>query len=554
MPEEWRRSVLVPIFKNKGDVQTCSNYRGIKLISHTIKLWERVVKARLREEVSICEQQYGLMPRKSTTDTVYALKMLMEKYREVVMDSLTDEGAGGEDPGEYMRVNEREGSGGVRLQREEVEKVEEFSILLANVQSLENKVNDLRARIKFQRDILDCNLLCFTETWLNPAVPDHAIQPAEFFSFHLMDRTLESGKSSGGGLCLMVSNHWWDSASIVPNSRYCTPNLELLTIYLPREFSSVKKPKPTCLNDYHPVALTAVVIKCFKRLVRDWILYSSRIAQTALLRTLISTNDRPQTVWVGKHTSSTLTLSTGAPQGCVLSPLLYSLYIYDCVATTNSTTIIVFADDTVVVGLIFNNDEAAYLQKIKNLERWFQENNLLLTIRKTKELIVDFSMKQERSYQLLNIKVERVDSFQYLGVHTTQDLSWSFTLTPCHNNLELNTLKSVEMIVDFRRNPLHSPPLTIMNSTVATVESFRFLGTTISQGLKWNNHIDFIVKKDQQRLYFLHQLMKFDLPQQLLKQFYSAIMESVLCSSITVWFGLSYIIRHQKITEEGLNG
>ncbi|KAK3555793.1 hypothetical protein QTP86_028917 [Hemibagrus guttatus] len=35
MPEEWRRSVLVPIFKNKGDVQSCSNYRGIKLMSHT---------------------------------------------------------------------------------------------------------------------------------------------------------------------------------------------------------------------------------------------------------------------------------------------------------------------------------------------------------------------------------------------------------------------------------------------------------------------------------------------------------------------------------------
>ncbi|KAK3560807.1 hypothetical protein QTP86_019508, partial [Hemibagrus guttatus] len=43
MPEEWRRSVLVPIFKNKGDVQSCSNYRGIKLMSHTMKLWERVV-------------------------------------------------------------------------------------------------------------------------------------------------------------------------------------------------------------------------------------------------------------------------------------------------------------------------------------------------------------------------------------------------------------------------------------------------------------------------------------------------------------------------------
>ncbi len=45
-----------------------------------------------------------------------------------------------------------------------------------------------------------------------------------------------------------------------------------------------------------------------------------------------------------------------------------------------------------------------------------------------------------------------------------------------------------------------------------------------------------IVKKAQQRLYFLRQLRKFNLTQELLKQFYSAIFESVLCTSITVWF------------------
>ncbi|KAK3515360.1 hypothetical protein QTP70_018751 [Hemibagrus guttatus] len=82
MPEEWRRSVLVPIFKNKGDVQSCSNYRGIKLMSHTMKLWERVVEARLWKVVEICEQQYGFMPRKSTTDAIFALRILMEKYRD----------------------------------------------------------------------------------------------------------------------------------------------------------------------------------------------------------------------------------------------------------------------------------------------------------------------------------------------------------------------------------------------------------------------------------------------------------------------------------------
>ena len=82
MPEEWRDSVLIPIFKNKGDVQSCSNYRGIKLISHTMKLWERIVEKRLRSDLKFSNQQYGFMPGKNTTDALFALRVLMEKYRE----------------------------------------------------------------------------------------------------------------------------------------------------------------------------------------------------------------------------------------------------------------------------------------------------------------------------------------------------------------------------------------------------------------------------------------------------------------------------------------
>ena len=82
MPEEWRDSVLIPIFKNKGDVQSCSNYRGIKLIGHTMKLWERIIERRLRRDLTFSNQQYGFMPGKSTTDALFALRVLMEKYRE----------------------------------------------------------------------------------------------------------------------------------------------------------------------------------------------------------------------------------------------------------------------------------------------------------------------------------------------------------------------------------------------------------------------------------------------------------------------------------------
>ena len=49
IPSAWRDSVLVPMFKEKGDIQECKNYRGIKLLTHTFKIWERVLDRRVRE-------------------------------------------------------------------------------------------------------------------------------------------------------------------------------------------------------------------------------------------------------------------------------------------------------------------------------------------------------------------------------------------------------------------------------------------------------------------------------------------------------------------------
>ncbi len=43
-------------------------------------------------------------------------------------------------------------------------------------------MDDLGARISFQRDIRDCNILCLTETWLTPSVPDIAVMPSDNFS------------------------------------------------------------------------------------------------------------------------------------------------------------------------------------------------------------------------------------------------------------------------------------------------------------------------------------------------------------------------------------
>jgi hypothetical protein len=82
MPEEWRRSILVPIFKNKGDVQSCTNYRGIKLMSHMMKLWERVIEHRLRRLTRVTQNQFGFMSGRSTMEVIFLVRQLMERYRE----------------------------------------------------------------------------------------------------------------------------------------------------------------------------------------------------------------------------------------------------------------------------------------------------------------------------------------------------------------------------------------------------------------------------------------------------------------------------------------
>ena len=51
-------------------------------MSHTMKLWERIIEARIRKEVTIAEQQFGFMPGRSTTDAIFFLRMLLEKWTE----------------------------------------------------------------------------------------------------------------------------------------------------------------------------------------------------------------------------------------------------------------------------------------------------------------------------------------------------------------------------------------------------------------------------------------------------------------------------------------
>ena len=84
VPEDWRTGLLVPIWKRKGDAQDPGKYRGITLLSHIMKLLERILDKRLRERVEpeLGEEQLGFRKGRGTTDGMFSLRQLVEKRLE----------------------------------------------------------------------------------------------------------------------------------------------------------------------------------------------------------------------------------------------------------------------------------------------------------------------------------------------------------------------------------------------------------------------------------------------------------------------------------------
>ena len=117
------------------------------------------------------------------------------------------------------------------------------AIIMGNVQSLENKLDELAACVKFQHEYRTCSVMCYTETWLSDDVRDSHVN-MEGFSLFRSDRTKDSGKKNGGGVCLFVNEKWCHRNNMSLKHKVCTPNVELLTVsvrpyYIPREFSHV---------------------------------------------------------------------------------------------------------------------------------------------------------------------------------------------------------------------------------------------------------------------------------------------------------------------------
>jgi len=69
-PEDWKSSVVLPIYKGKGVPVECSSYKGIKLLEHAMKVVERICECRIWQQMDLDDMQFGFMRGKGTTDAI----------------------------------------------------------------------------------------------------------------------------------------------------------------------------------------------------------------------------------------------------------------------------------------------------------------------------------------------------------------------------------------------------------------------------------------------------------------------------------------------------
>ena len=80
VPSDWEQSFIVCLYKRKGDALERGNYCGLKLTEQVMKVLERIVDGLIRQLVSIDDSQFGFVPGRGTTDTIFVVRHLQEKY------------------------------------------------------------------------------------------------------------------------------------------------------------------------------------------------------------------------------------------------------------------------------------------------------------------------------------------------------------------------------------------------------------------------------------------------------------------------------------------
>ena len=186
--------------------------------------------------------------------------------------------------------------------------------------------------------------------------------------------------------------------------------------------------------------------------------------------------NRSQQVRYQHAISGNKVISTGAPQGTVLAPVLFTLYTNDLRSTSELSKLYKYSDDSALTD--FSESDEHFNKQVKEVYAWCQDNYLELNVGKTKEMVMESG--RERS----NVDELKIDG-----------------------------------------------------KVVERVDEQMYLGTLIDHKLTFNGNTTKIIKKCNQRLYCLNRLRSFHVSRKTMQMFYNAFILSILSSSFLCWFG-----------------
>ena len=188
--------------------------------------------------------------------------------------------------------------------------------------------------------------------------------------------------------------------------------------------------------------------------------------------------NRKQFACFDNHLSEHKNIRCGVPQGSILGPILFLLYINDLSNVSNVLKCILFADDT---GIFFSHNDVNSLQEIFNNElqlttKWLNTNKLLINV------------------------------------------------STCNTNFMVFTKKKCN---------IDAISINMCNSEIKHVSSLKFLGVIVDNKLNWSNHIKFICNKLSKNIGVLYRLKS--LPKSVLKLIYNALIIPHINDCITAW-------------------
>ena len=203
-------------------------------------------------------------------------------------------------------------------------------------------------------------------------------------------------------------------------------------------------------------------------------------------------SDRCQYVEYNGHRSNTLPITTGVPQGSVLGPLLFLIYINDLPMVSDVFNMLMYADDTTLYCNIDHNvSEEVINNELSKVSQWLAANKLSINVTKTKYMVFHLHKKVVTypDLQLNGNKIERVTQFNFLGLILQSNLSWNKHV----NHISLKVSKTIDIL--YRLKSVY--PLKVLITLYNTLMLPYFNYCILSWGsvLKNNHHLHLLQKK-----------------------------------------------------------